>query len=171
MPLTLTIHWVARFCRAKYGVGCSGNPSSVAAFYSPNGSLTIHAGAPAECREAIAKAAQGFMTTFSRPASGEGRPRAAGQSDRLPRDADGTNRGPGSRVPPVRIGAFEVWSIAQGRTHRGITRPFQRRRVPASAPAPAPRNVVRTPASNKILSGVENLSWLRPARKRRWLCH
>src|ERR1700719_3074352 len=43
---------------------CSGNASSVAACYSPNGSLTINTDAPAQGREDIAVAAQSFMTAF-----------------------------------------------------------------------------------------------------------
>src|SRR5712691_3263212 len=43
---------------------CSGNAASVAAFYSPRGSLTINGGTPSVGRVAITEAAQGFMTAF-----------------------------------------------------------------------------------------------------------
>src|SRR5713226_221335 len=43
---------------------CSGNAASVAAFYSPRGSLTINGGTPSMERVAITEAAQGFMTAF-----------------------------------------------------------------------------------------------------------
>ena len=43
---------------------CSQNAASVAALYSPNGSLRINGGIPAVGRNAIKEAAQGFMTSF-----------------------------------------------------------------------------------------------------------
>jgi uncharacterized protein (TIGR02246 family) len=42
----------------------SQDPASVAAFFSPNGSLTVNDGAPAVGREAITQVAQSFMTAF-----------------------------------------------------------------------------------------------------------
>jgi uncharacterized RmlC-like cupin family protein/nuclear transport factor 2 (NTF2) superfamily protein len=42
----------------------SQDPAAVAAFYAPEGSLAINAGAPAVGRRAIADAAQSFMTRF-----------------------------------------------------------------------------------------------------------
>ena len=43
---------------------CSQNAASVAACYSPNGSLSVNGGAPAVGRAAITEVAQGFMTAF-----------------------------------------------------------------------------------------------------------
>ena len=43
---------------------CSQNAASVAAFYSPDGSITINDGPPAVGRAAITEAAQEFMTSF-----------------------------------------------------------------------------------------------------------
>jgi hypothetical protein len=43
---------------------CSQDAASVAAFYSPGGSLTINDGSPSAGRGAIAEAAQSFMTAF-----------------------------------------------------------------------------------------------------------
>ena len=43
---------------------CSQDAASVAAFYAPDGSLTINAGAPAVGRAAITAAAQSFMSAF-----------------------------------------------------------------------------------------------------------
>jgi hypothetical protein len=43
---------------------CSQSAASVAAFYSPNGSLTINDGSPAVGRAAITEVAQGFMSAF-----------------------------------------------------------------------------------------------------------
>ena len=43
---------------------CSQHAASVAAFFSPSGSLTINGGVPAIGRSAITEAAQEFMTAF-----------------------------------------------------------------------------------------------------------
>ena len=52
------------FARRYTGAWCSQEPGRVAAFFAGSGSLTINAGAPAVGREAIGKAAAGFMATF-----------------------------------------------------------------------------------------------------------
>lgn len=90
---------------------CSGNASSVAAFYSWNASLTINADAPAQGREAIAMTAQAFMTAF---------PDLQVRMDDIETQNDcavyhwtlsGTNTGPGGTGQPVRIRGYEVWTI------------------------------------------------------------
>ena len=43
---------------------CSQDPTSVAGFYSPGGSLTVNNDVPAVGRNAIAEVAQSFMTAF-----------------------------------------------------------------------------------------------------------
>jgi hypothetical protein len=43
---------------------CSPDPASVAAHYSPEGSLTINGGAPAVGRAAVTESARGFMVAF-----------------------------------------------------------------------------------------------------------
>lgn len=43
---------------------CSHDASSVSKFFAPSGSLTINGGTPSAGRNAITKAAQGFMTAF-----------------------------------------------------------------------------------------------------------
>ena len=43
---------------------CSQAPASVAAFFSPQGSLSVNGGAAAVGRIAISEVAQGFMTAF-----------------------------------------------------------------------------------------------------------
>jgi nuclear transport factor 2 (NTF2) superfamily protein len=90
---------------------CSRNPASVAAFYSPDGSLSINGGAPAVGRAAITEVARGFMTAF---------PdlrvliddfvfhdnRAVYRWTLL-----GTNTGPDGTGQRVRISGFEEWTI------------------------------------------------------------
>jgi steroid delta-isomerase-like uncharacterized protein len=90
---------------------CSQNAASVAAFYSPDGSLTINDGPPAVGRAAITEAAQEFMTSF---------PDMKVFLDDLTIDGDravyqwtlqGTNTGPGGTGKRVRISGFEQWRI------------------------------------------------------------
>ena len=90
---------------------CSQDAASVAAFFSPSGSLTINGGAPAIGRSAITEAAQGFMTAF---------PDLKVYMDDLVETQDkvtykwtldGTNAGPGGTGKRVRISGFEIWRI------------------------------------------------------------
>src|SRR5215472_17547899 len=90
---------------------CSQDAASVAAFYSPNGSLSINGGAPAMGRSAITEVAQGFMTAF---------PDLRVLMDDLVVQGDGavyhwtligTNTGLGGTGQRVRISGFEVWRI------------------------------------------------------------
>jgi predicted ester cyclase len=90
---------------------CSQDAASVAAFFSPNGSLTINGGVPAVGRRAITEAAQGFMSAF---------PDLKVYMDDLIETQgrltykwtlDGTNAGPGGTGKRVRIHGFEIWRI------------------------------------------------------------
>ena len=90
---------------------CSQDAASVAAFYSPDGSLRINDGAPAVGRSAITEAAQAFMTAF---------PDLQVLVDDLVVEGDravyhwtliGTNTGPGGTAQRVRISGFEVWKF------------------------------------------------------------
>lgn len=90
---------------------CSQDAASVAAFFSPSGSLTINGGAPSIGRSAISEAAQGFMTAF---------PDLKVYMDDLVETQgrvtykwtlDGTNAGPGGTGKRVRISGFEIWRI------------------------------------------------------------
>ena len=92
---------------------CSQKPSSVAAFYSPDGSLTVNGGTPAVGREAITAEAQGFMRSF---------PDLQVIFDTLLIKGDraeyhwtliGTNTGPGGTGRKVRISGYEVWKIGE----------------------------------------------------------
>lgn len=92
---------------------CSQDAASVAAYFSPGGSLTINGGTPAIGRMAITEAAQGFMTAF---------PDLQVHMDDLVEAQDsvtyhwtleGTNAGPGGTGKRVRISGFEVWRIGE----------------------------------------------------------
>lgn len=90
---------------------CSGDPARVAAFFSPNGSLSVNGGAPAVGRSAIREVANGFMTTF--PDMEVIMDDVLVQDDRAVYHwtLAGTNTGPGGTGQQVRISGFEVWEI------------------------------------------------------------
>ena len=90
---------------------CSQNAASVAAFYSPNGSLSINGGAPAVGRSAITEAAQGFMSTFPDMQVLMDDLVVQGEGARYHWTLRGTNTGPGGTGHKVRISGFEVWKI------------------------------------------------------------
>jgi hypothetical protein len=90
---------------------CSHSASSVAAFYSELGSLTINNGPPAVGRKAVERAAQSFMTAY---------PDLVVKFDRLEPKVDrvlyhwtfsGANTGPGGTGNQVRISGYEDWKI------------------------------------------------------------
>lgn len=90
---------------------CSQRAESVAAFYSPNGSLSINGAPPAIGREAIAAAAQSFMTAF---------PDLNVVMDNLIIKDDetlyqwtltGTNTGPGGTGNRIQISGHEKWRL------------------------------------------------------------
>ena len=90
---------------------CSQDSASVAAHYSPDGSLSINDGPPATGRSAITEVAQGFMTAF---------PDMQVLMDDLLVQGDraiyhwtliGTNTGSGGTGQRVRISGFEEWKF------------------------------------------------------------
>jgi len=101
------------FARRYTAAWCSQNAASVAAFFSPNGSLTINGGSPSVGRSAITEAAQGFMTAF---------PDLKVFMDDLVDHGDGvlykwtlegTNTGPGGTGSRVRVSGFEEWQLGE----------------------------------------------------------
>jgi alanine dehydrogenase len=90
---------------------CSQDPASVAAFFSPDGSLRVNNDDPAVGRSAITEVARGFMTAF---------PDLKVRMDDLLVHSgrfvyrwtlSGTNTGPGGSGQRVRISGFEEWHI------------------------------------------------------------
>jgi uncharacterized protein (TIGR02246 family) len=89
----------------------SKDPARVAAFYAPEGSLTINGGTPSVGRDAITETARGFMTSF---------PDMVVTMDDLFVDGNGyvyrwtltgTNSGPGGTGKRVNISGQERWSL------------------------------------------------------------
>ena len=101
-----TLHEFATHYTAAW---CSQHATSVASFFTGQGSLKINDGVPAVGRTAITNAAQSFMTAF---------PDMVVRMDRLVvKEArteyhwtlTGTNTGPGGTGKFVRISGFEEW--------------------------------------------------------------
>jgi predicted ester cyclase len=90
---------------------CSQNPASVAAHFSPEGSLTINHGTPAIGRAAITTAAQSFMNTFPDMRVIMDNLLVKGDRAEFHWTLIGTNTGPGGAGHRVRISGFEVWEI------------------------------------------------------------
>jgi predicted ester cyclase len=88
---------------------CSQNAASVAAFFSPNGSLSVNDSAPAVGRDAIQNTVQSFMTAF--PDLRVTLDELLGRDDRVEYHCTltGTNTGPGGTGKPVRISGMENW--------------------------------------------------------------
>jgi hypothetical protein len=102
---------LAEFATRYTAAWCGHSASSVAAFYSESGSLTINDGAPAIGRKAVEGAAQSFITAY---------PDLVVKFDRLEPRGDrvlyhwtftGTNTGPGGTGNQVRISGYEDWKI------------------------------------------------------------
>jgi predicted ester cyclase len=91
---------------------CSQNPASVAAFFSPEGSLQVNDAAPAVGRSAITQVAQSFMTAFPDLQVKMEELVARGDHIEYRWTLKGTNRGPGGIGHPVQIGGFEKWHFA-----------------------------------------------------------
>jgi predicted ester cyclase len=99
------------FARRYTAAWCSQDPASVAAFYSPSGSLSVNDGAPAVGRRAITEVAQGFMTTFPDLQVLMDDLVIRGGRAEYHWTLVGTNTGPDGTGRAVRISGFEVWEI------------------------------------------------------------
>jgi hypothetical protein len=90
---------------------CSQDPTSVAAFYSVEGSLTVNGGAPAVARDAIMEVARSFMTAFPDMRVVMGNLIMKNDRTEYHWTLIGTNTGPGGTGHRVRISGFELWKI------------------------------------------------------------
>ena len=87
----------------------SGDPSRVASFFAPDGSLTVNGGDPAVGRAAITDVARGFMAAFpDMHLTLDGLLVRGGRAVYQWRFV-GTNDGPGGTGQRVDFSGFEVW--------------------------------------------------------------
>ena len=99
------------FARRYTAAWCSKDPTSVAAFFSTNGSLSVNGGAPAVGRSAITEVARGFMTTFPDLQVFMADLVVHGDRAFYHWTLTGTNAGPRGTGHRVRISGFEAWDI------------------------------------------------------------
>ena len=90
---------------------CSQNPASVAAFYSPNGSLSINGSAASVGRTAVTEAARGFMIMFPDMRVRMDSILTEGERAEYHWTLIGTNSGPGGTGRRVCISGFEAWKF------------------------------------------------------------
>jgi len=90
---------------------CSQNPANVAAFFSPEGSLSVNGGIPAVGRNAIAEVARGFMTAFPDLVLLMDGVMVHGDRAEYHWTFVGSNTGPGGTGHRVCFSGFAVWKI------------------------------------------------------------
>jgi nuclear transport factor 2 (NTF2) superfamily protein len=93
---------------------CSQDPGSVAACYSPDGSLSINGATPAVGRPAIEEVARSFMTAFPDLRVAMDELRTGGAEPEYHWTLTGCNTGPGGTGQFVRISGVERWRIDAG---------------------------------------------------------
>ncbi|MBT8477376.1 MAG: ester cyclase [Gemmatimonadetes bacterium] len=89
----------------------SRDAAKVASFFAEGGSLKINEGDPSVGREAIAAAAQEFMTAFPDMVLEMDSLRVEGGSVEYHWTFRGTNTGPGGSGKTVRFSGYEEWTI------------------------------------------------------------
>jgi len=99
------------FAESYTAAWCSQDAASVAAFYSPNGSLTVNGGTPAVGRSAIRSLARQFMTDFPDLRVLMDGLELRGEQAIYRWTLVGKNTGPGGSGRPVQISGFEEWQI------------------------------------------------------------
>jgi uncharacterized protein (TIGR02246 family) len=110
--MKVELAWLQDFAKRYTAAWCSRNAARVAAFFAPNGSLSVN-GVPAVGRRAITEVAQGFMTPF--PDMELLMDDVLMQGDRAVYHWKflGTNTGPGGTGHKVRFSGFEEWKIGE----------------------------------------------------------
>lgn len=112
VPMTSLPADVRGFAQRYTAAWCSRNAASVAAFFSPQGSLAINGGPPSVGRDAIEQAAQEFMTAFPDLQVLLDDVVIQGGRAFFHWTLIGTNLGPGGTGRRVRISGFEQWQFA-----------------------------------------------------------
>jgi hypothetical protein len=92
---------------------CGHDANSVAAFYSPEGSLTVNSEAPAVGRGGIAELAQSFITALPDLRLTMDKLEVREECAEYHWTLTGTNNGPGGTGNRVRISGFERWKIGE----------------------------------------------------------
>jgi len=102
---------LTEFAQRYTAAWCSQDPSRVAAFFSPDGSLTVNHGTPAVGRNAITEVARSFMVAFPDLKVLMDDLRIAADTIEYHWTLIGTNSGPGGSGRKVHVSGFEKWRI------------------------------------------------------------
>jgi steroid delta-isomerase-like uncharacterized protein len=100
---------LTQFAERYTAAWCSQNAASVAAFFAPDGSLTINRGTPSAGRAAITATAQSFMTALPDLVLKMDNVIVEGSLVMYHWTLTGTNTGPGATGKSVRIDGYEQW--------------------------------------------------------------
>jgi uncharacterized protein (TIGR02246 family) len=112
MSMVLEYAQLQDFAKLYTAAWCSQNASSVAAFFAPNGSLTVN-GVPAVGRRAITEVVQSFMTAFPDMQLFMDNMLTRGDRGVYHWTFVGTSTGPGGRGHRVRFSGFEEWKFGE----------------------------------------------------------
>jgi uncharacterized protein (TIGR02246 family) len=110
-PMSSESRQIEDFAARYTAAWCGQDPTAVAAFFSPDGSLVINGGVPATGRDAITQVAQSFMTAFPDLRVAMDRLVIGGDHVEYHWTLTGTNTGPGSTGNSVEISGFERWAF------------------------------------------------------------
>ena len=98
------------FAKRYTAAWCIQDPASVAAFFSPSGTLNVN-GVAAVGRDAITDVARGFTSEFPDMVLTMGDVLIEGDRAVYHWTLAGTNTGPGGTGKRVRISGYEVWTF------------------------------------------------------------
>ena len=108
--MALDLTQLRDFARRYTVAWCSQDPARVAAFFSPNGTLSVN-GNLAAGRDAITEVARGFMSAFPDMVLTMGEVAISGAHATYHWTLDGHNTGPGGTGRRVRISGYEEWTF------------------------------------------------------------
>jgi steroid delta-isomerase-like uncharacterized protein len=103
---------LTEFARRYTAAWCSHDAAAVASFFAEDGSLTINDGVPSAGRNAIAAAAQDFITTFPDLIVAMDRVVPKEKTVEYHWTLTGRNTGPGGNGQFVRISGYEEWQMS-----------------------------------------------------------
>ncbi|MEO8661355.1 MAG: ester cyclase [Bryobacteraceae bacterium] len=103
--------WLRQFAQRYTAAWCSQNAASVAAFFSPNGSLQVNNAPPAVGQAAIEALAQSFMSAFPDIVVAMDEIRVVADGVEYHWTLTGTNTGPGGTGARVKVSGFEQWKL------------------------------------------------------------
>ena len=106
--------WLREFAERYTAAWCSQNAASVAAFFSPTGSLQVNNAPPAVGQSEIEAVVQSFMTAFPDLVVAMDEIRLVDDGAEYHWTLTGANTGPGGTGARVKVSGLERWKIEPG---------------------------------------------------------